>query len=71
MKSIFNTSFTTACAFLANLASPLVPLKAFGIFAAIVVVMNYVIVVLWTPAGIVLYAKFLKWMPYVVPPFQV
>ena len=65
MKSIFNTSFTTACAFLANLASPLVPLRAFGIFAAIVVVMNYVIVVMWTPAGIVLYAKFLKWMPCV------
>jgi hypothetical protein len=64
MKSIFNTSFTTACAFLANLASPLAPLQAFGIFAAIVVIMNYLIVVMWTPSALVLYHKFMKFLPY-------
>ena len=64
MKSIFNTSFTTACAFLANLASAFAPLFVFGIFSAIVVLMNFFIVVTWTPAGVVLYHKWFKQLPF-------
>ena len=64
MKSIFNTSFTTAFAFLANLASPLMPTQAFGIWAAIVIVMNYVIDITWTPAGIIIYHKWFQCLPF-------
>jgi hypothetical protein len=64
MKSIFNTSFTTAFAFLANLASPLMPTQAFGIWAAIVIVMNYIIDITWTPAGIIIYHKWFQCLPF-------
>ena len=64
MKSIFNTSFTTAFAFLANLASPLMPTRSFGIWAAIVVIMNYIIDITWTPAGIIIYHKWFQCLPF-------
>lgn len=42
--AIFNTSLTTAVAFLCLGASPLMPVRTFGVFAACVVVCNYVMV---------------------------
>ena len=56
-KAIFNTSFTTAMAFVSNVISPVMPISSFGIFAALCIVLNYVIVITWTPTAIVLYHK--------------
>lgn len=43
-KAMLTTSFTTCVAFLATAASPLMPLSAFGIFAAVAVIANYAMV---------------------------
>ena len=44
MDTVFNTSLTTALAFLCLVLSPIMPVRTFGIFAAMVVVCNYVMV---------------------------
>lgn len=49
-KAIFVTSSTTSVAFAANAGSPLIPIKAFGIYASIIVVINYGMVVLVMPS---------------------
>ena len=50
LQAIFNTSFTTAFAFLATSISPIMPLHTFGVFAAIAILMNYGLVMTVTPA---------------------
>ena len=64
MKAIFNTSFTTACAFLANVISPVMPISSFGIYAALCIVLNYIIVITWTPAALVIYHKWCECLPF-------
>ena len=44
------TSSTTGVAFLANVNSGIMPIKAFGAFAAIIVFVNYIIFVFYFPA---------------------
>lgn len=56
--AIFNTSFTTAMAFLSTALSPIMPISAFGIFASIAIVVNYLYVVLFTPSALVIYHKY-------------
>mmetsp|Transcript_9382 Transcript_9382/g.30599 ORF Transcript_9382/g.30599 Transcript_9382/m.30599 type:complete len:569 (-) Transcript_9382:537-2243(-) len=53
-QSIFNTSFTTAVAFLATAISRLPPISSFGIFAALCVIMNFALVLTVTPAIVVI-----------------
>ncbi len=53
--AIFNTSLTTAVAFLCLGASPLMPVRTFGVFAAAVVVCNYVMVLTLMPCCVVLF----------------
>ncbi|CAD6193196.1 unnamed protein product [Caenorhabditis auriculariae] len=54
LSSMFVTSLTTAIAFLTNLASPVLVLRCFGIFACITIITNYVLVLLILPAAIIL-----------------
>lgn len=57
--AIFNTSFTTAMAFLSTALSPIMPISSFGIYASIAVVVNYIYVVTFTPAALMLHEKYL------------
>lgn len=50
---MFVTSSTTCVAFLANVFSPIMPIKAFGIFAAIVIPANFLLVCTIFPALII------------------
>ena len=54
-KAILATSSTTAFAFLSNGFSSLMPVSAFGYFAAVVVPVNYILIVFYFPAFIILY----------------
>jgi predicted RND superfamily exporter protein len=40
LQAIFNTSFTTIIAFVATAISPIMPISAFGIFAAMAIFVN-------------------------------
>ena len=48
-SAILVTSSTTAVAFLANASSEIRPIRAFGIFAAILIPVNFFIVILVIP----------------------
>lgn len=50
LVSVFNTSFTTGVAFLATAISPIMPIHTMGIFACLLVIVNYVFVITLTPA---------------------
>jgi predicted RND superfamily exporter protein len=45
LTSITATSFTTAAAFAANMASSVTPIRLFGAFMVIIVLLNYLFVV--------------------------
>ena len=49
MEAVFNTSMTTAVAFLCLGWSPLMPVRTFGVYAAMVVLMNYVMCLTMIP----------------------
>lgn len=49
------TSSTTSVAFFANFFSPIMPIKSFGIFAGVIVPMNFFLVVLIFPAAVIVY----------------
>ena len=57
LKAMAVTSSTTSAAFLANLVSPLLPIKSFGIFAGVIVLINYLLVIIFMPAIITIYEK--------------
>ena len=52
-RAMFVTSSTTCVAFLANVFSPIMPIKAFGIFAAIVIPADFILVCLIFPSLII------------------
>ena len=54
-SAVFNTSFTTATAFFGTAVSPVMPIAAFGVFAALAIVMNYVLVCTWWPAAVLVH----------------
>ena len=56
--SIFVTSFTTAAAFLANLVSEITNLQLFGVFSCTTILCNFLLVITWIPACIVLIERF-------------
>ena len=47
--AVFNTALTTAMSFVATSASPIMPISAFGIFAAMTIVVNYLISIFICP----------------------
>ena len=54
-QAVFNTSFTTAMAFVATAISPIMPISTFGIYAALCIVINYVMVITLTPCAVLVY----------------
>jgi predicted RND superfamily exporter protein len=55
VRAMAVTSSTTSVAFLANSFSPIMPIKAFGIYAAIIIPANYLLVVLIFPPAVIWY----------------
>ena len=56
-KSLLATSSTTAFAFMSNGFSSLMPVSAFGWFACVVIPVNYVLIVLYYPAYLVIHER--------------
>merc|ERR1711871_1660355 len=56
-KAVFNTSFTTAMAFVSTGISPLMSISTFGWFAALCILINYLFVISLPPAAIVVAEK--------------
>ena len=54
------TTFTTACSFLANLASVLKPLREFGVFMGLCVIFVYVLVLVLYPPLLLLNRKLVR-----------
>jgi len=51
------TSSTTSAAFFANAFSPLMPIKQFGIFAGVIIPVNYFLVVMFFPPATIFYER--------------
>ena len=60
LHAIFVTSFTTSAAFLATALSPLMPLRSFGIFSALVIFCVFCINAIVLPPLTVMYARNLQ-----------
>jgi len=58
-QAVFNTSFTTAVAFFGTAVSPVMPVAAFGILAALAILMCYLLVITWWPAVIMVWELYL------------
>ena len=54
------TSSTTAVAFFVNITSKLMPIRAFGIFAGVIVLVNYILVVMFFPPTIIFYERYIE-----------
>ena len=54
------TSSTTSVAFYANFFSPLMPIKAFGIFAGTIIPVNYCLVVMIFPPATIFYERYFE-----------
>jgi len=59
-KAMLVTQLTTFFAFLATASSTLMPMSAFGLWAAAIVAMNYVLVITMYPAIIIIHHKYVK-----------
>uniref|UniRef100_A0A8C3WSQ2 Protein dispatched homolog 1 n=1 Tax=Catagonus wagneri TaxID=51154 RepID=A0A8C3WSQ2_9CETA len=57
--SMFVTSFTTAAAFYANYVSNITAIRCFGVYAGTAILVNYVLMVTWLPAVLVLHERYL------------
>jgi len=53
------TSSTTSVAFFANIASPMLPIRAFGVYAGVIVPVNYLLVVMVFPPAAIIYDKYI------------
>ena len=62
--SMFVTSLTTVIAFFASAYSPLLPARSFGVFAGLLVIVNYVSVVVFFPSIIVVHHIYFKNCPW-------
>jgi len=51
------TSLTDACAFYVNIVSTVVVVRIFGIFMGTMVLVNYILVITWFPAVLVIYTR--------------
>ncbi|XP_075060403.1 protein dispatched homolog 1 isoform X2 [Mixophyes fleayi] len=57
--SMFVTSFTTSAAFYANYVSNITAIRCFGVYAGTAILVNYVLMVTWLPAVVVLHERYL------------
>lgn len=53
-NAMLATSFTTSASFAANVFSGLMPISSFGIFASILIPMNYLIVITYFPVILII-----------------
>jgi predicted RND superfamily exporter protein len=60
VRAMTITSATTAAAFYANLISPIMPIRAFGVFAGTLIPVNFLLVVLMMPPTVIYYEAYLK-----------
>ncbi|KAM6915507.1 protein dispatched homolog 1 [Xenentodon cancila] len=60
--SMFVTSFTTAAAFYANYVSNITAIRCFGVYAGTAILVNYILMVTWLPAVVVLHERYLPHM---------
>ena len=62
-RATLTTSSTTSAAFLANAFSPIMPIASFGIFAAIIIFVNYLLIIFFIPPFVIWYERNLlgKW----------
>ena len=56
-KACLATSSTTAFAFLSNGFSTMMPVSAFGYFASLIVPVNYILIVFYWPAFLIVYEE--------------
>ena len=54
------TSSTTSVAFFANIFSPLLPIKTFGIFSGVIIPINFFLVVMFMPPAVILYEEYIQ-----------
>ena len=59
-KAIAVTSSTTSVAFAANVLSPLAPFRAFGINAAIIILVNYALTIMLMPSFQIIYENHIR-----------
>ena len=59
-KAMLATSSTTSAAFLATGFSAIMPISSFGIYAGILVPINYILVITFFPALLIIYETKLK-----------
>jgi len=62
MGTVFNTSFTTAMAFISTGFSPLMPIATFGWYAATCIVANYLFCITLMPPVVVLHSLYFSSM---------
>jgi protein dispatched 1 len=53
VRATATTSSTTAAAFLANLSSPLLPMRSFGLYCAVLIIVNYALLIIFLPPLII------------------
>jgi hypothetical protein len=59
-KTMLVTTTTTAAAFYANAFSTIPPIQEFGVFTGTLVIVNYLLVITWFPACLILRHKYLR-----------
>jgi len=59
-KAISLTSSTTSAAFFANCFSPLLPILQFGIFAGIIIMVNFMLVIMLLPPATIMYERHIR-----------
>ena len=57
-RTMFMTSVTTSVAFLATFFSPIMPIRAFGIYSSILVPMVFILTCLILPPSVLIYDKY-------------
>ena len=65
--SMFVTSLTTASAFYASASSTIIAIKCFGIFAGTSILANYLMMVTYFPAVVLLHERYILKRPAVIP----
>jgi predicted RND superfamily exporter protein len=58
--AMFETSITTAASFIATCITPIMPILSFGMYATIVVTVNYIMIIIFIPSVFLLYERDLK-----------
>ena len=57
VRAMSVTSSTTAVAFFANIFSPLMPIKSFGLFSGVLIPINFLLVIFIMPPAIIWWEK--------------